>query len=448
MKHAYQNRLLKLFTVSLLVLVSQLPTGLVTSVYAASVPSYGVQFIGGFPKAVNNSGQSVGWISNAGVMRAWVFSGGGRELLPVPDGWHSQANDINDNGIIVGSAGGGQGIPDRAVQWQPTGSGYEMSLINTPQTDNGATAIAINNFDDVVGTRTYLTEIRTGVFTNVTRGFLLESNGILKENLSDLGFNALPTDINDNGQIVGGSLRMTNGLVEDLGVPTVPEGETQYTITFINTINTLGQVGASTVLATSLDADRTASRYTDNIGWEVLSFIGSYDAAYGINDNGDVTFEASFLCSSGGVAAPVVFLEGIGRYCIADLLADPNWTLVGATFDNDINNSGQILVTGSNSVTGESGAVLLTPAGPLAPPAAPQNLAAVTHEADAQQPWNAIQLSWIDSSVNETGFRVERRLSGASSWSTIATVGASTQTYNDTNIVTTHPPFALRNLRK
>ena len=424
-----------LLPVILLTLAAQLFTGILASAYAADIPSYAVQFIGGSPKSVNNSGQAVGWVLIEGGQRGWVFTGGDQELLPVPDGWHSQANDINDSGVVVGNAGGGGGVADKAVQWLPDGNGYVMEDLGTPDGDSGSTAIAINNFGDIVGTRTYLTEIRMGVFTFVTRGFLSVSNGAFIENLSDEGFEALPKDINDAGLIVGGSVRMdtTTGVVEDLGVPTVPEGETRYALSFLNAINNVNQVAASTVLASSLDANRTASRYTDGNGWQVLSFIGSFDAAYGINDDGDVSFEASFLCS-GGAASPGVFLDGIGTYCIQDLLADQNWVLHAATFNNDINNSDQILVSGSHAITGESGAVLLSLAGPLAPPAAPQNLAAIVHEADAQQPWNAIVLSWTDSSSNETGFRIERRISGDTAWVEIATVSAGTQSYSDRDI--------------
>jgi len=162
--------------------------------------------------------------------------------------------------------------------------------------------------------------------------------------------------------------------------------------------------------------------------------VGSYDAAYGINDHGDVSFEASFLCSNSGAGSPGVYLEGVGTYCIQDLLTTPNWVIHAATFDNDINNNGQILVRGNNPTTGESGALLLTPAGPLPPPSAPENLTAVVHEADIQQPWNAVQLGWTDTSFNEKGFAIERRISGSDTWTEIDTVGTNTQSHNDTNL--------------
>jgi len=435
MQNTQYNKRFRLLAVGLLSLAAQLVIGMGSTASAAiDPPAYDVHFIGGTPKAVNNLGQTAGWSTIVGVQRAWVFTGGaGLELLPVPAGWQSQANDINDNGVVVGNVGS-VGSGGGAVQWRPTVNGYEMVEINTPVSDIGSTAVAINNGGDIVGTRTFMFEITPGRFTNATRGFLLESDGTLTENLSDLGFTTLPTDINDAGQIVGGSLRMTAGIVEDLGVPAVPEGETRYALTYINAINTVGQVGASTVLATSLGADRTAARFTDGIGWQILSFIGSQDAAYGINDAGDVTFSASFLCS--GVAAPVVFLEGVGTFCIEDLLTDTNWLLIAPLHDSDINNIGQIVVSGENQVTGEIGALLLTPAGFLPSPTAPENLTAAAHAATGQQPWNSIELGWTDTSHNEKGFRIERRVQGGVAWSETDTVNTNTQSFRDLSVDT------------
>ena len=434
MKHARNIQRSPLLAIAFFFLTAQLISVIVPPAHAAEIPSYHVQFIGGYPTAVNSNGQVVGWTSIDWVSHAWVFNGAGRELLPTPAGWHSQANDINDSGVIVGSAGG-EGSPGRAVQWHPVGNGYQMTEINTPPTDSSGSAIAINNFGDTVGIRSFNTEIRTGVFTSVSRGFLLERDGRLTDNLSDINFTALPADINDIGQVIGGSLRLQtiSNTVENLGVPSVPDGETRYTLSYLNATSNSGQVAATTVLASSLDANRTASRFTDGSGWQVLSFIGSYDGAYGINDYGTTTFEASFLCD-GGVASPVVFLDGIGNFCIQDLLLDQNWVLYSANFNSDINNSDQIVLNAGNASTGEYGAVLLSPSGNLAPPSAPQNLAALGVETDAQQPLNAILLSWVDASSDETSFRLERRLSGSTTWNEIASLGSGTQSYSDTDI--------------
>ena len=92
------------------------------------------------------------------------------------------------------------------------------------------------------------------------------------------------------------------------------------------------------------------------------------------------------------------------------------------------------MLNAGNASTGEYGAVLLSPSGNLAPPSAPQNLAALGVETDAQQPLNAILLSWVDASSDETSFRLERRLSGSTTWNEIASLGSGTQSYSDTGI--------------
>ena len=431
MKYTQRSVTPKLLAVLVVSLATQLVSGFVSTAHAVP-PLYDVEFIGGFPRAVNNTGDAVGWTLDTGISRGWIFKNGSRTLLPVPAGWHSQANDINDNGVIVGNAGS-DADPTGPVLWQPNGNGYDITLINTPVDDAFGEATAINNFGDIVGIRTFMTEIRPGVTTQVTRGFLYSSSGVLTPNLSDTGFEALPTDINDNAQIVGGQLRKTQSLVEDLGVPTVPAGETRYKFSIINAINNGAQVAAQTFLATSSTLS-TASRYSDGLGWQVFTLQGSFDAGLSINDGGDVTFEASFFCTS-GAGKPGVYLQSEGiSYCLDNLLADSNWQLNGPIHESDINNNGQILLQGSNNILSLSGAVLLTPNGPVAVPAAPQNLAATVVPANTAQPTNRVQLSWIDASDNETGFRVERRLFGSSTWSTIITLNAGTQAYNDNSV--------------
>ncbi|MDO9535639.1 MAG: fibronectin type III domain-containing protein [Bacillota bacterium] len=62
-------------------------------------------------------------------------------------------------------------------------------------------------------------------------------------------------------------------------------------------------------------------------------------------------------------------------------------------------------------------------------PAAPLNLAAETVST------SQINLTWTDNSNNETGFRIERKISGGS-YSQIAVVGANVKAYSDKNLST------------
>ncbi|NDD62902.1 MAG: hypothetical protein EBZ36_02815 [Acidobacteria bacterium] len=61
-------------------------------------------------------------------------------------------------------------------------------------------------------------------------------------------------------------------------------------------------------------------------------------------------------------------------------------------------------------------------------PNAPGNLVATTVTGGSG---NQVNLTWADNSSNESGFRMQRRLSGASSWTDIATLGANTTAYQD-----------------
>ncbi len=46
---------------------------------------------------------------------------------------------------------------------------------------------------------------------------------------------------------------------------------------------------------------------------------------------------------------------------------------------------------------------------------------------------NQINLTWIDNSVSETGYKIERKQTANGSYSQIAQVGANVQSYSDTN---------------
>src|SRR4029077_18143139 len=60
-------------------------------------------------------------------------------------------------------------------------------------------------------------------------------------------------------------------------------------------------------------------------------------------------------------------------------------------------------------------------------PAAPTGLVATAASS------SAINLTWMDQSTNETGFKIERAL-GAGPFSQVATVGANITTYADTGL--------------
>lgn len=62
------------------------------------------------------------------------------------------------------------------------------------------------------------------------------------------------------------------------------------------------------------------------------------------------------------------------------------------------------------------------------PPAAPSGLTVAT------QSQTQLNLSWVDNSTNETGFRIERSPNGTSNWQEIASVGANVTRYQNTGL--------------
>lgn len=315
------------------------------------VPQYRVQLLGevNAVKALNRHGHAVGWTISGGDSRAWVAKGNGIELLPPRPGdtW-SRANDINDDGVIVGSTGSSNAAS--AAAWYPTANGYDLVPFGALPGHNWSEATAVNNIGDVIGF-----SVVPGwpggpaVWFNSPQGVL---------NLGDLGFAATPTAINGQRQIVGGQLRMDldTMVVENLGIP-----QGSYLWTVSNAVNASGQTAGYAQVATSSANNKKVARYSDGSGWEVLSNASPFSIAYGINDHGNVTCELPNTVA--------VYLNGLGMFAVDTLIHpdDQDWVTF-TTFDNDINNVGQIVAMGHNAATGEAGAILLTP-DTIAPPA-------------------------------------------------------------------------------
>jgi hypothetical protein len=109
-------------------------------------------------------------------------------------------------------------------------------------------------------------------------------------------------------------------------------------------------------------------------------------------------------------------------YLLSDL-TDPPFASSSA---RDINDAGWI-------AGGAAGAVLWKRIGDLPVPTAPTNLTAVPHEPHWVHPWNAITVSWTDTSTLDNGFFLERRVLGTSSWSEILS-NVNITSYWDTDV--------------
>jgi hypothetical protein len=283
---------------------------------------------------------SGGWVSHAGAPAV---------LLPLPPGvQYAFANDINDAGVIVGSVGPSSSVGfGKAAAWIPDGSGgYTIQQFGTLPGHVYSDATAVNNVGDVIGYSSNGTFRYPVLFTAPGGIQDLSATGVFD-----------PADINDQRVLIDHSftckrLDLNTMLVEDLGVPAGPP---TYLASRGAAINELGQVAGAGILACCPNCDRLAARYTDGVGWEISSGCGLSNGAGFINDFGDVVMRLN--------VAPYVRFEGIGMFLIEDLIvADVgHWYVINGA--GPINNARQMAIPATNSVTNQSGMILLTPVG-------------------------------------------------------------------------------------
>jgi probable HAF family extracellular repeat protein len=141
-------------------------------------------------QAINASGQVVGGAIGPVGLRGffWSAATGMQDVGSL--GGQAQANDINDQGQVVGWSQNGAG-QDRAVLWTAAAG---MTDLGTLPGKNSGSASAINNGGHVVGTSSVNSSDAHAFFWSPTDGMV------------DLGAGlcfSTATDINDQDQIVG-----------------------------------------------------------------------------------------------------------------------------------------------------------------------------------------------------------------------------------------------------
>lgn len=410
-----------IFIISTLLAILLISLVTVTSVQGAeALPSYQLQYLGvGSPAAINNNGVVAGAKLNGSNYEPLVsLNGSAWAALPVPGGATSVfPTDVNDSGVIVGVSYSNW-VPS-AVRWTPTGSGYAVEVLPRLAGDTSSYATNINNLGQIVGARNALGYVPTG------QGWLYSDTLGLVSLSAQYGLWTVPTGINDAGQIISGveRLNLTTGVIDDIG-----SGPANYNPVTSVAINNNGMIVGSASLRSSSLNIISVFRYEGAAGWHFIAGSSKYTTASSINNHGDIGY---------GEQGAGLYLDGLGTYALGSLL-DPavvsaGWAVTGSA--PKINDQRVVAVTARNSVTGETGGVLLTPTGTLQPPTAPANLQGVAHTATRMEPYNSINLTWENTSSLTRSYELERRQVGGTTWTLLALTPPGTATnHTDTTV--------------
>ncbi len=388
----------------------------VTTVFGQNVPPvFGLQFIGnGSPTAINNAGTIAGYRIVGGSYVPLVSIGGQPwAALPAPAGSMSTfPTDINNLDVIVGVSYSPQWNPI-SVRWTRGTGGYVLEILPRMNNDPSSYATAINDAGQIIGSRSALGYQPTG------QGWVYsDSNGFTS--LVTYGFWIVPRDINNSGIVIGGQERLdlVTGQLDVTG-----QGPANYNAVTSTAINASGMIaGSSSLRSTSLNIV-SVFRYGLNSQWMFIAGSSRYTSVQCINARGDIGY---------GEYGAGLYLDGLGTYAVGSLL-DPvvtgeGWTITGnGVYINDLR---EVVTIGRNSVSGETGTVLLSPAGNLPTPTAPTNLAGVSHQATRMEPYNSIDLSWVNTSPLTIGWELQRSVLGSNVWQVLSLVPPGTAAYH------------------
>jgi hypothetical protein len=349
---------------------------------------------------MNNAGVVIGNESAVYPGAPWVNDGSGLQYLPLPaNAVAGSVADINDAGVIVGAIDTDDDfINDVPVKWTPDGQGgYVVELLPLAGSALRGHAVAINDIGVILASGLAIGSLPT--YT----AYVIDGETVTPVGLSN------PMDINDNGIILTGNQLYDYYSATSLGFDSLPADMPQGYL-YPASINNYDEVIVN-ILTTIIGHTRyhAIGIYTVGVGWDLFMDVQTIYSAGSINDYGDVTLHH---VNSG---CGLVYLSDLGFYCPDSLLDDGSldWAVSGASV---IAIDGTILARGGNSSTSQYGLVRLSEVGDLPPPTAPANLAAVPHEPTWQQPWNAIGLSWENTSGLTLDYTVERRVSGTADW--------------------------------
>ena len=329
---------------------------------AATTPLYRVDDLGvlvgdtsSTAMGINASSQVVGWSAGPTGTRAFVYTDGiGMTSLPGPAGRpNGVARDINDLGVVVGSASTGGTDIGRAVRWT-NGVAQDLGTLGTGLFSEARSI-------DGSGTSVGFSYTNGGGLSGV-HAFKSSSKGLT--DLTPTSDTAYAEGINASGQIAGSrnsrAFQWTGGAFMDLGVPT------GFLYSYGFAINDSGQVAGHVVSGSGNSA--RIFRYSNGAGMVILGGVGQHNQAFGINAAGDVVGVGR--PASASFVRAFLYTDASGMVDLNTLI-DPSsgWVLLGA---GAINDAGQIAAWGSNQITGARHALRLTPGtatGDTTPPA-------------------------------------------------------------------------------
>lgn len=385
---------------------------------AADVPVYDAQFAGpGISATMNDAGVTIGNDSTIYPGGPWVNDGSGPRPLPLPPGIPvARVSDINDAGTIVGTVyTDGQITSDLPAIWTPDGAGdYVVELLPLAGSATRATAVAINDVGQILASGFGI----DGVLPTY-RAYVIDGAAVVPLGLAN------PITINDNGIVLTNHTIFDYSTMTDLGLPAPPTGVSAIAM-YPSDLNDNDQV-IVTMLTTIISHTRyeVIGIYTLGVGWTTVTGVGFNFASGPMNDQGD------FLVT-GGACSMMVFLQGLGYYCPSSLLdpAETDWQ-VGRVLD--IANDRTLLAQGSNTTTGESGTIRMTPIGLLPVPAAPIDVVVTPHVPTAQQNFVSLDLSWQPADTLTRSYAVERR--GPGDVDFLAVASTTNRFYRDMDVV-------------
>jgi probable HAF family extracellular repeat protein len=303
-------------------------------------------------RAINNSGQVVGWsLAEDGRRHAFLYSGGVMQDLGTMGGTSSMAEDINDAGQVVGSAF--ITIPPDPVSGLTTAQRAFLYSNGAMTQLTGLGGIAdwasgINSAGQIVGSS------RAAVGGD--RAVRFVANGA-EELTSPVGKATFANAINDNGDIAGDAflgdpigvagvhaLLIRNGTYTDLGTLGGPTSASFD-------INESGGIVGWSATETG---ETHAFLYRAGVMQDLGTLTGTNSAAYDINERGAIVGDwgESFDALRG-------FLYANGTMTDLNTLIDPasGWVITSGEGINDI---GQIAVNAVHPQLGKH-VLLLTP---------------------------------------------------------------------------------------